>query len=89
MRSLKTNFVLSLVLVVAFLFLALPMNDLRTFYTLLVFTAMKGLMPILTTVANFGTVQSVLSEFWNNLKLKCAAGTDDDDSGGRSMNIAA
>ena len=82
LRSLKTNAVLSLVLIAAFLFLAFPMSDWRTFYTLLVFSEMKGLMPIMTTVANFGTVQSILSEFWRDLKLKCSERPDEDEGHG-------
>ena len=80
LRSLKTNAVLSLVLGIGILFLALPMNDWRTFYTLLVFTELKGLMPILTTVTNFGTVRSVLGEFLSDLRLKCSGRREEVDA---------
>jgi hypothetical protein len=34
------------------------------------FTILKGALPILTTIANFGTVANVISQYWAYLKQK-------------------
>jgi hypothetical protein len=56
-RSLKTNLILSLVFIIGFYFLA----SFSEILTVVIVSAMKGLVPILTTIANFGKIQHVLA----------------------------
>ena len=63
-RSLKTNLILSIAVVIVFFFMAFYLGTL----TVLIFSTMKGLVPILTTIANFGKVQFVLKQYWNSIQ---------------------
>ena len=67
-RSLKTN----LLLIFAFVFvygiaILLPRREI---FCLIVLSVMKGAMPIFTTIANFGTIQSVVLQYRDFFKLK-------------------
>jgi hypothetical protein len=69
-RSLITN----LVLIGQFLLtdMAMPFiaKEYLLFYVALIFPTLKGALPILTTIANFGTVANVISLYWAYLKHK-------------------
>ncbi len=73
-RSLKTNLIMSLVVV----FIVLLMAKSSDTIIVLAVSTLKGLVPILTTIANFGKIQNVLALYWQNLALhflecfKCA-----------------
>jgi hypothetical protein len=69
-RSLRTNLILFGILLLAAAFLNLVPAFLKSFLTTTVFTVFKAAFPLLTAVANFGTVQSVASTYWNYLKAK-------------------
>ena len=64
-RSLITNLILS-----AFLFIAhavivmLPPSE-RLFFSILIFKSVKGVLPILTAIANFGTIRFVFGQYLN------------------------
>jgi hypothetical protein len=60
-RSLETN--LFLISLFAFIFLSIILLPKREFYTIIVFSTMKGSLPIFTTMANFGTIQTVFSDY--------------------------
>jgi hypothetical protein len=62
-RSLKTNLILSLVVV----FIVLLMAKSSDTIIVLAVSTLKGLVPILTTIANFGKIQNVLALYWQNL----------------------
>jgi len=62
-RSLKTNLVLSFV----FIFILLLLAHFSETLTVLIISTLKGLVPILTTIANFGKIQNVLALYWQNL----------------------
>ncbi len=62
-RSLKTNLIFSITVVIVFFFMAFYLGTL----TVLIFSTMKGLVPILTTIANFGKIQNVLALYWQNM----------------------
>ncbi len=67
-RSLITN----LVLIGQFLLtdMAMPFiaKEYLPFYVALIFPTLKGALPILTTIANFGTVANVICLYWAHLK---------------------
>ena len=61
-RSLITNLILS-----AFLFIAhavIVMSE-RLFFSILIFKSVKGVLPILTAIANFGTIRFVFGQYLN------------------------
>ncbi len=60
-RSLQTN--LFLITIFTIIFLSVILLPKREFYTLITFSIMKGSMPIFTTMAKFGTVQMVFSQY--------------------------
>jgi hypothetical protein len=69
-KSLKTNLVLigqSLLID-----MAMPLIGMEylPFFVVFCFTILKGALPILTTIANFGTVANVISQYWAYLKHK-------------------
>jgi hypothetical protein len=62
-RSLVTNFIsISVFIVSAFLVFLLPIH-IRPYFGVVDLTFIKGLMPVLSTVANFGTVKSVFLQY--------------------------
>ncbi len=67
-RSLKTNLVLLSTFVVLITILIFVESSIPNYFTVIVFTLMKSAMPILTTMANFGTVKQVAGQYWNCLK---------------------
>jgi len=63
-RSLITNLFCCLLFVFGHAMVVLLPTDVRIYISVIIFTTVKGAMPILTTIANFGTVQSVVSQYW-------------------------
>jgi hypothetical protein len=61
-RSLKTNLFMSFAFIVIFISLA---NFSET-QSVLVVSTMKSMVPILTTIVNFGKIQNVLTLYWQN-----------------------
>ncbi len=59
-RSLKTNLILCLMLI--FIFILLP--TLNPTFGIIIVSLMKGFIPILTTISNFGKIQNLI---WSNL----------------------
>ena len=69
-RSLITNLVLigqSLLIDMA---MPLISKEYFSFFIVFCFTILKGALPILTTIANFGTVANFISQYWTYLKHK-------------------
>ncbi len=64
-RSLKTNLILILLFFVSGTFLIIPSQIWKTYFVIVDTAIQKALLPIVTTSANFGTVRSVGSKFWN------------------------
>ena len=65
-RSLETNFFLLLAFMSVFVTLIiLPKKEV---FSLIAFSTMKGAMPILTTIVNFGTIRSVMAQYKEGLK---------------------
>ena len=67
-RSLETN--LLIIIVFAFVYAIVILLPRREIFCLFVMSLMKGMMPVLTTIANFGTIQSVIFQYWEYLKGK-------------------
>jgi hypothetical protein len=66
-RSLKTNLILCLAFTFGVVFLA----NFSGTVTVLFISVLKGLVLILTTVANFGNIQKVMALYWKNVSLHC------------------
>jgi hypothetical protein len=64
-RSLKTNVILTFVCVL----MVVSAGSFSETMTVLIVSPMKGFVPILTTIANFGTVQNVLVLYWQNINF--------------------
>jgi hypothetical protein len=62
-RSLKTNLTLCFILIMTFLL----MPVLNPTFGILMISLMKGFVPILTTILNFGKIQNLILSYWNNL----------------------
>jgi hypothetical protein len=65
-RSLYTN--LFLIFTFTFVYAIIVLLPRREIFCLFVLSVMKGSMPIFTTIANFGTIHSVVSQYWDFLK---------------------
>jgi hypothetical protein len=63
-RSLKTNILLTSAFILIFVCLAF----LSDYYNVLICSTLKGMVPILTTIANFGKIQTVLLLYCQNAK---------------------
>lgn len=63
-RSLKTNILLTSAFIIIFVCLAF----LSDYYNVLICSTLKGMVPILTTIANFGKIQTVLLLYCQNAK---------------------
>ena len=64
MRSLKTNLILILFFFSTNLFLLIPSINWQLFFGVSNTSFQKTLVPIATTMANFGTIRSVCSQYW-------------------------
>ena len=68
-RALSTNFCIVFLFCLPNMFMLINSPWAKYLCTLNM-SVHKGLMPILTTIANFGTVRDVSSEYWNVFKEK-------------------
>ena len=69
MRSLKTNLILILFFFTTNLFLLIPSKNWQLFFGVSNTSFQKTLVPIATTMANFGTIRSVCSQYWSNVSF--------------------
>ena len=67
-RSMTTNVVLSLIFVVIIALLVVVPDSWRPYYLVSTFSVMRSCLPILTAVANFGTVKTVSAQYWEHTK---------------------
>ena len=67
-RTLMTNAILSSIFLVVFGLMMICSTSNRRYYSVVVLTMLKGALPIFTTIANFGTVQYVIKQYWHYLK---------------------
>jgi hypothetical protein len=64
MRSLKTNLIMILLVFMSNFVLLIPSKVWQTYFCIVDTSIQKALLPIITTMANFGTVRSVARQFW-------------------------
>ncbi len=68
-RSLQTNLALVTLFISVLVFLYFIPN--RPFFSGLMYSMLKGALPIFTTIANFGTIRSVIRQYYEYLKNFC------------------
>jgi hypothetical protein len=66
-RSMKTNVVLATVFIIVMSFSIFVADQWRNHFYVIVLMSIRALMPILTAIANFGTVKNVALQYWNKL----------------------
>jgi hypothetical protein len=69
-RSQLTNLILGTLFCITFSILMLVPKTLRVYLTVIGISIMKAAMPLLTTLANYGTVQFIASQYWNYIREK-------------------
>jgi hypothetical protein len=62
-RSLVTNLICMFVFTIGITVDIMMPVEIRTYFCVIFFTLVKGFMPVLSTVANFGTIQSVCWQY--------------------------
>jgi hypothetical protein len=67
-RTLTTNAVLSTIFLVVFAVMMVCSTSNRRYYSVVVLTILKGALPIFTTIANFGTIQFVIMQYWHYIE---------------------
>jgi len=67
-RSILTNLILGIIFVSVLSTLVLVRDLWRPYFYVAIFTIMRGLMPLLTAIANFGTVKSVAWQYWKYIR---------------------
>ena len=66
-RSLETNFIVILVFIAASVVLLIPSKMWQTYFCVVHTSVQKTLLPILSTMANFGTIRSVGKQLWESV----------------------
>jgi len=66
-RSLETNFVVILFFFAANIVLLIPSKIWQTYFCVVDTSVQKALLPILSTMANFGTIRSVGKQLWESV----------------------
>ncbi len=69
-RCIKTNFLLVSFLFFMFVILAAVSKQTRVYLYVIIFSTFKAVLPLLTTIANFGTIQFVARHYWSYIKLQ-------------------
>ena len=67
LRSIKTNLIMILWFYLSNIFLLFPSKFWKTYFCLVDTSIQKALLPLVTTIANFGTVRSLGTELWKKL----------------------
>jgi hypothetical protein len=67
-RTLTTNAVLSTIFLAVFALMMICLTSNRRYYSVVVLTILKGALPIFTTIANFGTIQFVIMQYWHYIE---------------------
>ena len=68
-RCIITNILLGVFLFIMFVILVTVSKQTRIFLYVIIFSTFKAVLPLLTTVANFGTVQFVARQYWSYFQL--------------------
>jgi hypothetical protein len=70
-RSLQTNAILGLLFILAMISIMMFSRERRAFFSCLFFSIMKSSLPAFTTIANYGTVKFVISQYWQYFEKSC------------------
>ena len=63
-RSIHTNMFLIAMFIISQILIIWFKKETRAFYAAIIFTTLKGVLPIFSTICNFGTIQSVIMEYY-------------------------
>ena len=63
-RSIHTNMFLIAMFIINPILIIWFKKETRAFYAAIIFTTLKGVLPIFSTICNFGTIQSVIMEYY-------------------------
>jgi hypothetical protein len=64
LRSLKTNLIMILLVGLSMMFLLIPSKTWQAYFCIVDTSFQKGFLPVVTTMANFGTVRTVATQLW-------------------------
>ena len=64
-RSLKTNGFIVISFAIVFCIIMAVSKETRVYFHSIAFALIKSALPLLTTIANFGTIQHVARQYWN------------------------
>ena len=69
-RSLETNLFLILFFISSTLFYLVPSKSWQTYFVVVETSLLKALLPLISTITNFGTIRSVSLQFWESIWKK-------------------
>ena len=72
-RCIKTNIILGMLLVLIFFISLVASKEARVYFSIIIFSIIKAVLPLLTTIVNFGTIQYVTKQYWIHLKHGCVS----------------
>ena len=64
-RSIYTNFLVALIIVLTLMAMILLPNPLKTYFIQVLITFEKSVLLVIATVGNFGAVQAVFAQYWH------------------------
>ncbi len=67
LRSLKTNLIMILLVGLSMMFLLIPSKTWQAYFCIVDTSFQKGFLPVVTTMANFGTVRTVATQLWKTV----------------------
>jgi hypothetical protein len=67
-RCLLINLVLGVLFILSFGLIVVFTSSMRGYFCAVTLNIMKALLPTLTTIANFGTIQSVILQYWKHFQ---------------------
>ena len=75
-RTLKTNGILGIFFAVLFYIILTASKEARVYLQVIISAIIKAALPLLTTIANFGTIQHVVKKYWNYFYPQNTSSTD-------------
>ena len=67
-HSLKTNGFVGLFFAILFCTIMVVSKEARIFFNFIMFAIFKAALPLMTSIANFGTIQYVAKQYWSYFK---------------------
>ena len=72
-RCIKTNIILGALLVLIFFISLVLSKEARVYFSIIIFSIFKAVLPLLTTIVNFGTIQYVTKQYWIHFNRCCVS----------------